>query len=113
MRVFPEVEIVISSTWREQFSLSALRARFSTDIAARIIGITPVFPAEHPPMVEQREWEIIEWLSTHGRRHEPWIALDDASWQFKSHRDQLIACVGHVGLDEAAESKLRVALCGL
>ena len=40
MRKFPSVEIVISSTWREQFSMEVLRAKFSTDIAARIIGRT-------------------------------------------------------------------------
>ena len=110
MRDFPAVQIVISSSWREQFSLDNLRARFSADVAARIIGITPVFPAYHPRILEQRESEILAWLVAEGRSSEPWLALDDADWQFQRHRDQLIACTGHVGLDASAEMTLRAVL---
>ncbi|MBW8456939.1 MAG: hypothetical protein K0M58_00620 [Thiobacillus sp.] len=35
------IRIVVSSTWRHQFTLDQLRARFSPDIAVRIIGVTP------------------------------------------------------------------------
>jgi hypothetical protein len=78
MRDFPAVEIVISSTWREQFGLNALRAKFSPDIAARIIGTTPLAADALPPhMVEVREWEIATWLQRNHRQGEEWIALDD------------------------------------
>jgi len=112
MRDFPAVQIVISSSWREQFGLDNLRARFSVDVAARIIGITPVFPASHPRILEQRESEILAWLVAQGRCSEPWLALDDADWQFKRHRDHLIACTGYVSLDASVEMKLRVVLAG-
>jgi hypothetical protein len=49
-------------------------------------------------------------LTAHGRQDEPWIALDDAAWQFKQHRDHLVACTGYVGFDANAESRLRAAL---
>lgn len=111
MRDFPQVEIVISSTWREQFSLDELRAWFSADIAARIAGTTLLPERLLPPrMVELREWEIVTWLTAQGRQDEPWIALDDAAWQFKYHRNHLVACTGYVGLDASAESRLRAAL---
>ena len=59
MRDYPEVEIVISSMWREQFPLDALRARFSPDIAGRIIGATPVTPRiDGKYMLARREGEI-------------------------------------------------------
>jgi len=110
MRDFPAVQIVISSTWREQFCLDNLRARFSADIAVRIVGVTPVLSADRPRMAEQRESEIVAWLVEQGRESEPWLALDDAAWQFKRHRDRLVACAGYQGLDLIAEARLRAAL---
>ncbi|EOB7986418.1 HAD domain-containing protein [Pseudomonas aeruginosa] len=111
MRDHPEVEIVISSTWREQFLLDDLRARFSPDIAARIIGATPVTPRiDGKYMPARREGEILDWLRQSGRKHEPWLALDDAAWQFQQHRARLVACTWYVGFDGAAEAALRTQL---
>ena len=111
MRDFPEVEIVISSMWREQFPLDELRARFSRDIAARIIGATPVTPRlDDKYMPARREGEILEWLAAAGRESAPWLAIDDAEWQFQQHRDRLIACTWYVGFDDAAEAALRAVL---
>jgi len=111
MREFPKVEIVISSTWREQFNLDNLRAWFSPDIAARITDTTQLpGMANTPSVTERREWEIVMWLLVRGRSDEPWIALDDAAWQFRHHRDRLVACTGYVGLDDTVEAKLRTAL---
>ena len=76
MRDFPSVGIVINSTWHEQFSLETLRAKFSPDIAARIVGTTPLVAEALPPhMVEVREWAIVTWLQSHHRQAEGWIAL--------------------------------------
>ena len=111
MRDHPEVEIVISSTWREQFPLDDLRARFSPDIAARIVGATPITPRiDGKYLPARREGEILDWLRHAERDHEPWLALDDAAWQFQRHRDRLIACTWYVGFDDAAEAALRAVL---
>jgi len=110
MHDFPEVQIVISSTWREQFSLDKLRTWFSADIAARIVGATPIVPADHPGSLERRESEIVAWLVEQGRSSEPWLALDDSTWQFRYCRDHLVACTSYVGLDGRAEARLRAAL---
>ncbi len=53
MRDFPDWKIVISSSWREEFSLEEIQSFFSKDIAARIVGGTPMLPSE-----ELREAEI-------------------------------------------------------
>ena len=111
MRDFPSIEIVISSTWREQFSMNPLRTKFAADIGARIIGRTPLAAEALPPyMVEMREWEILNWLNTNNRQNEEWIARDDAVWQFKQHRGQLVACTSYTGLDSEAEAKLTKVL---
>lgn len=109
MRDFPQVRIVISSTWRHQFALDHLRTYFSPDIAARITDATPqTNPDDYRPA--RREDEILAWLAATGNESVPWIALDDATWQFDRHRDRVVGCTWYVGLDEAAAARLRDAL---
>jgi len=111
MRDYPAIEIVISSMWREQFPLETLRARFSSDIAARIVGATPIFPRiESKYLPARREAEILAWLAEQGRMDEPWLALDDADWQFERHLDRLVACTHYIGLDNKAETVLRAKI---
>lgn len=115
MRDFPSVEIVISSMWREQYSLDEMRAHFSLDIADRIVGTTPTTPRiDGKYMPARREGEILDWLTAAGRLGEPWLALDDADWQFQRYRDRVVACKWCVGLDDSTEAALRTALaaCG-
>lgn len=110
MRDFPALNIVISSTWRTQFNLDVLRVRFSEDIASPIAGVTPHLAANGPNLVEQREAEILVWLLANDRQDQPWIALDDAFWEFKHHRNRVVVCKSFIGLDESAECKLRTML---
>lgn len=111
MRDFPLVEIVISSMWRYQFSLDELRAKFSPDIAVRIIGTTPQTERIADKYIPaRREGEILDWLAAVGRTDEPWIALDDATWQFTQYRERLVECICHIGLNNEAETRLRAAL---
>jgi hypothetical protein len=74
MRDFIHIDIVISSAWRQTNSLETLRRFFSADIAARIIGVTPVLPSN---MDARREREIRLWLHEAKREHESFIAVDD------------------------------------
>jgi len=111
MRDFPAVEIIISSMWRYEFTIDQLRARFSPDIATRIIDTTPqIERIEGKYLPARREGEILDWLAASGREGVSWIALDDAAWQFQQHRDRLVACTWYVGLDDAAGTRLRAAL---
>ncbi len=107
LRDHPEVEIVISSLWREQLSLDQLREFFPAHIAARIIGTTPVTPKVDGYSPARREGEILDWREAEGRTAEPWIAIDDQGWQFTLHKDRLVECVFYDGLDERVEAILR------
>lgn len=69
------VDIVIASTWRRKFSLDALKAHFSPDIAARIVGATPTVGSGNGPGARQVEVEA--WLEAHGRQGEAWVGIDD------------------------------------
>lgn len=107
MREFPMVEIVISSMWRHQFTLDQLRARFSPDIAARIIDTTAKTERADGYLPNRREREILDWLLATGNENTPWIAIDDAVWQFDKHRDRLVACTWYRGIDAEVETQLR------
>jgi hypothetical protein len=111
MRDFPLVRIVVSSTWRYKFTLDQMRAYFSPDIAARIIGATPQSEiANSGYQAARRENEILDWLAASGNTGIQWVALDDAAWQFVRCRDRVVYCTWYIGLDDATAVKLRDAL---
>lgn len=110
MREFGDVDIVISSTWREAHTLEQLRALFSPDIRQRIIDVTPVFNGLAYPYI--REAEITDWLRTAGRECEPWVAIDDSQSFFSPGCRNLLLVDTDSGFDEAAARELRRRLSG-
>jgi hypothetical protein len=97
---FPDVRIVITSTWRLHFDLDALQRFLPHALADRVIGITPkIFSWDG---VCQRSREIDAYLQNNNRSDESWVALDDHEWRF-SYRagPQLILCNGEEGFTEA------------
>ncbi|WP_454905033.1 HAD domain-containing protein [Variovorax gossypii] len=107
LREFPHVRIVISSSWREQLAYKTLLKPFSEDIRARIIGATPPREFGLPHPFAHREGEILAWLQLHDAVEEPWVALDDAAWQFDKCKDHLVVCGSFVGFDDKASAALQ------
>ncbi|MFU6554505.1 HAD domain-containing protein [Pseudomonas aeruginosa] len=110
LRDHPQVEVVISSLWREHLSLDQLRDLFPADLRARIIDVTPIAERIDGWLPARREVEILEWLAASGRADEYWLALDDQAWQFTQHRDRLIACTFYDGVTDVIEAQLRQRL---
>lgn len=108
IRDFPDVEIVISSAWREDHSLIELQSIFSTDISQRIIDVTPVLHHLSYPYV--RQTEIMFWLCEAGREYEGWIAIDDSDWLFSPACRHLILVDAGVGFSATSEKNLRERL---
>ncbi|MEO8171185.1 MAG: HAD domain-containing protein, partial [Oxalobacteraceae bacterium] len=110
LRDFPEVQVVISSTWRESRSLAELAALFSPDIACRIIGVSPVIAIRSLADANAvRYREIVQFLEGQDKE-EPikWIALDDDADLVPPHCPNLIQCIDAFG--SAEEAQLRQAL---
>nr|WP_255424923.1 HAD domain-containing protein [Acidovorax sp. 100] len=109
LRVTPNCEVVITSTWRLYTPLDSLRSRFSSDIAPRIIGATGQFgQLESIPdtlLGYEREAECIAWLRANGRAASPWLAVDDRSWLFRPFNRSVFLIDGRTGLtmDKAEE----------
>lgn len=110
IRAAPHVELVISSTWRQKRSLDELKALFTADVAARIIGATPLYAQlEDVPdalVGYKREAECKNWLRQHGRTAQEWLAVDDRSWNFRPFNRHVFLVDGEVGLDADAGAKL-------
>lgn len=85
LRQCDEVQIVISSSWRLAMGLADLRRRFSPEIAARIVGITPQF-LDYEAHVRYRE--ICAYLKHEGQ--DPWVAIDDDAEQYPPSAPMLL-----------------------
>lgn len=107
VRDFPDIDIVISSTWRINHSLNELRSYFSDDIATRIIDVTPVLPTR---TVDRRELEIKQWLVHAGRSGERYLAIDDCSRLFSNEFDALFFVNPETAFDTDAAIALRSIL---
>lgn len=69
------VKIVISSSWRVERSLEELRSFFSPDIAALIVGKSPVVQGSNAPGGRLRE--TLAWLDANDLKDAPWVGIDD------------------------------------
>ena len=98
------VNIVISSTWRQAYGLPKLRSFFSVDIANRILGCTPSLESYRSEFERGEEIEV--WLSK--RPTETWVALDDDEEGFAPRlRSKLVLCDGTQGIREKDLMSLR------
>lgn len=72
---FPDLEIVITSSWREEKSLPELKALLGTSVGSRVIGVTPVI--DEPFLHHVRYHETQAYLADTDKPAIPWVALDD------------------------------------
>ena len=72
---FPDIDIVITSSWREEKSLAELKALLGTQIGSRVIGVTPVI--DEPFLHHARFHEGQAFLANSEYPDNPWVALDD------------------------------------
>lgn len=106
LREFPAVQIVIASTQREAAPLALLVHRFSPDISARIVGVTPTFEIHDAgDVAASRHREILAYLDDSAA---DWLALDDDASLFPPGCTELVLC--NDGFQDAEERALRAAL---
>lgn len=84
------IEILISSSWREAFSLEELRQKFnSAYLWLRITAVTPTLVGDR---AFPRYDEIIEYLKSVDRLDEDWVATDDTADLYPPRLENLIIC---------------------
>lgn len=80
---FPELKIVISSTWRETYGLKELSMFLGPILGDRVIGVTPVI--DDPFLHHVRYHEVLSYLEANMLQHSPWIAIDDTAGFYPSN----------------------------
>lgn len=106
---YPELQIVISSSWRLDSTLEELCEPFRPEVRERILGVTPVHPQRMPM---HREREILDWMEQHRSPDERdrWLAIDDKPEWFSPGCRHLFITRPDVGLDGHAALGLRIKL---
>ena len=111
LRELPEVEVVISSSWREAHPLEELRTYFSRDLQHRIVDVTPVRIADSEAPAEVHEFvrhcECLAWLRRARRTHTRWLAIDDVASLWAPGCANLLLIDGSTGLTAESVQLLR------
>lgn len=102
IRSIDGLEIVISSDWKDAFSLDSIRARFSPDIAQRIVAFTPTIP-DMPEYI--RYHEILMYLRENKINDTSWAVIDDSRSHFPDIENVFYTDPA-VGIQEADISKI-------
>lgn len=82
-RELRDVQIVISSSWRQIHSLDDMREFFSQDIQGRVVGVTPDIWDPALSQVFVREHECQAWMQTNRPPGTAWLAIDDRALWFQ------------------------------
>lgn len=101
-----DIDVVVSSTWRNTRTLSQLTSLLPQALANRVIGVTPKIQEEG--YTRQRECE--SWMRLHRKPWDNWIALDDRAWNFYPFEKRLVLTHPQAGLVAADIEDLEVAL---
>jgi hypothetical protein len=112
LRTHPDVLVILSTSWREIHTIEELRERFSSDIASRVVGATPVinfydrvwYPVPLSEWPRQREIEA--WLHQNRTLNHPWVAIDDRPWWFESECPNLLVTSALTGFTESDADRL-------
>ncbi len=116
LRAYPQVHIVLSTSWRESFPLDVLRSNFSVDISPRILDVTPVLDwsarLHHPTLVSRssRQAEIEAWLYANPTISHPWTAIDDRAYWFEPNCSHLLATSRRTGFTAEGADRLHKML---
>lgn len=105
MTEFP-CRIVISSSWRFQYTLEQIKKILPKAISNQVIGMTgDAFNGAH-----QRYNEIKFYLQVHGKSLADWKALDDSHNEFPKDCGNLIVCNQITGLGQKQIMELKTWL---
>jgi hypothetical protein len=116
VRENPGVDLVISSSWREHFSLEQLREFFSADIAPRVVGATPSnkdrmdnwLPGS--ALRHEREAQCEAWMRQNRPWGTPWLAIDDRAHWFRPDCSDLLLTSSAVGFTPAHQETLKTMI---
>ena len=91
-----DCQIILSTSWRFQYSLEELCTKLPENVSIKVIGMTGApYIGKH-----SRYFEIISYVSQLDHKPVQWRALDDAYWEFPVGCPELIRCNPNTGITE-------------
>lgn len=100
------VKIIISSSWRFQFSLEKIKSYFPLNIQDKILDVTGA-----PSIAKHARYhEIKNYLKHHDKSLADWKALDDTSFEFPENCENLILCSPNFGIQAKQINELEIWL---
>ncbi len=110
LRCYPEVLVVISSSWREIFSFETVRPLFSPDIAERVVGFTPFLNSKIIHQFQYlRHQEVLEYLRQNNASDTFWVAIDDIPEHYPPNV-RIVVTDAYTGFDQCAAMVLELYL---
>ena len=110
---FPDVRVVLSTTWRQNHPIEELRGLFSDAIASRVIGGTPTisdYDRDWYPVAlseRPRQREIEAWLHQNRTLAHSWVAIDDRPHWFNTECPNLLVTDRATGFTESSAGQLQ------
>lgn len=102
-----DCEIVISSSWRFQYTMQEMLSMLPDVLTERVTGVTG--PVHIGALARYRE--IQNYLSRYARPAAvSWRALDDSSWEFPPCLPELVLCNINEGIGASQLTELRTWL---
>ena len=105
---WPEVDVVIASSWRVAYSQNEMLEMLGPVIASRVVGCTPwvrqerddnVYPAAKTTVLtHERQVEVEAWMASSWDPERAWVALDDMPYLFEADCGRLVVCAGRRGI---------------
>ena len=102
-----DVDIVITSTWREKKTLPEMKENLG-GLGEKSIGVTPVI--DDPFMHHVRFYEIQLYLEQNKRINSQWIALDDTPAFFPKGLKNLLLIDSRTGFSHADIGRLKAKI---
>lgn len=107
---YPQVLVVISSSWREVFPFELVRPLFSPSIVKRVVGFTPFLD---PKIIDKFQYlryqEVLEFLRLNNALDDLLVAIDDIPEHYPPN-SKVIVTDAYNGFDTDAAKALELHL---
>jgi HAD domain in Swiss Army Knife RNA repair proteins len=113
---WPQVDVVISSSWRVAHSQQKMVEMLGPIIGSRVVGCTPwlaqarddnVYPAAKTTVLtHERQVQVQAWMASSWDPGRAWVALDDMPYLFEPDCARLVVCAGRQGLSRESVQAL-------
>lgn len=104
---YPFVQIVLSTSWRESYSLERIKEQCIPELASKVVGITPILNVS-PRGIRAKEVE--QYVKENNLNYYEYVCIDDLSFLFHDEFEQLILTDPETGINEDTLLQLKEKL---